>query len=326
MNTIFESKVYKETKQSSIYADIYYHGTQTPVVIYIHSGALIFGTRKWLPLEQVEIYKNAGFSVISIDYRLAPETRFELIIEDIEDALYWIRNTASKMYDFNTNKLALIGSSAGAFLSLLSGTMEYRPNAIVSFYGYGDILGKWYSEPSEFYCERPIVKLAEAEESLSDSEVSDGSWERFNYYLWCRQHGTWVETVTGFDRERDSELLRKYNPIDNISKKYPPTLFLHGDKDTDVPYEQSLMMHRALREFGIETDLVTIHGADHVFDQNINDEQVKRAFEKTVCFLKKTLVVRRGSLLRTSANTASPQRVAVASLGPPEGFQGSEGS
>lgn len=32
MKTIYESKVYKETKQSSIYADIYYHGTQTPVI------------------------------------------------------------------------------------------------------------------------------------------------------------------------------------------------------------------------------------------------------------------------------------------------------
>ena len=289
MKTISETKVYKKTMQSSIYADIYYHGSFTPVILYIHSGALIFGTRKWLPIEQVEVYKNAGFSVISIDYRLAPETKFELIIEDIEDAINWVRTTASKLYDFNTDKIALIGCSAGAFLSLLSGTMEYRPNAIVSFYGYGDILGKWYSEPSEFYCKKPIVKLVEAEQSLSDSEVTEGSWERFSYYLWCRQQGTWVETVTGLDRDIDSELLRRYNPIDNISKEFPPTLFLHGDKDTDVPYEQSLMMYEALRKVGIQTDLVTVNGTDHVFDQKNNDPQVKSAFEKTVGFLKKHL-------------------------------------
>lgn len=289
MKTISESIVYKKTEQSSIYADIYYHGSQTPVIIYIHSGALIFGTRKWLPIEQVEIYKNAGFSVISIDYRLAPETNFQLIIEDVEDALKWVRSTVSKMYDFNTDKIALIGSSAGAYLSLVSGTMECRPNAIVSFYGYGDILGKWYSEPNEFYCRRPIVNLVEAEKYLSDSEVSEGSWERFNYYLWCRQHGTWVEKVTGFNRDIDSELLRKYNPVDNISKYFPPTLFLHGDKDTDVPYEQSLIMYEELRKVGIETELITVNGADHVFDQNMNDVQVKKAFEKTVGFLKKHL-------------------------------------
>ncbi len=289
MAIIYESKVYKNTKHSSICADIFYHGSETPVIIYIHSGALIFGTRKWLPMEQVEIYKSAGFSVISSDYRLAPETKFELINDDIQDALNWVRTTASKMYDFNTDKLALIGCSAGAYLSLLSVTMVNRPNAIVSFYGYGDILGKWYSEPSDFYCKKSIVKLVEAEKSLCDSEVSEGSWERFNYYLWCRQQGTWVETVTGLDRENDSELLRRYNPIDNISIDFPPTLFLHGDKDTDVPYEQSLMMYEALRKAGIQTELVTVSGADHVFDQNINDPRVKSAFEKTVGFLKKHL-------------------------------------
>ncbi len=289
MNIKCESMVYKETEHSSIYADIYDHGSQTPVIVYIHSGALIFGTRKWLPIEQVEIFKNAGFSVISIDYRLAPETKFELIIEDIEDALYWIRNTASKMYDFNTDKLAMIGSSAGAYLSLLSGTMAFRPDVIVSFYGYGDILGKWYSEPSEFYCKRPIVKLEEAERSLSNCEVSEGSWDRFQYYLWCRQQGTWGEAVTGRDRDVDREFLRKYNPIDNISKDFPPTLLLHGDMDTDVPYEQSMMMYEALRQAGIQTELVTIHGADHVFDHNLNDPQVNRAFETTVRFLAEHL-------------------------------------
>jgi len=281
--------IYKKTKQSSIYADIYYHGRQTPVIMYIHSGALIFGTRKWLPMEQVEIYRNAGFSVISIDYRLAPETKIEWIVEDIQDAISWVRNAASELYDFNTNKLALVGCSAGAYLSLLSGTMAYKPDAIVSFYGYGDILGDWYSEPSEFYCKRPIVNLEEAKQHLGDYEVSEGSWDRFNYYLWCRQHGTWVKAVTGMDWDLDMELLRKYNPINNISENFPPTLFLHGDKDTDVPYEQSIMMYESLRKIGIQTDLVTINGADHVFDQNINDPQVKSAFRRITDFLNKHL-------------------------------------
>jgi len=289
LKTICDSIIYKKTNQSLIYADIYYHGHQTPVIIYIHSGALIFGTRKWLPLEQVELYKKVGFSVISIDYRLAPETNLELIVEDIHDALNWVRSTASEMYDFNTNKLAIVGCSAGAYLALLTGTLEFRTNAIISFYGYGDILGEWYSKPSEFYCKRPMVKLEEAEKFLSSSEVSEGAWERFNYYLWCRQHGKWVEAVTGLDRVKDNELLRKYNPIDNISNEFPPTLFLHGDKDTDVPYQQSLLMYEALQRFGVKTELVTIRGADHVFDQNMNDVQVISAFEKTIDFLTKHL-------------------------------------
>lgn len=284
-----ESRVYKRTAQTSLCADIYYHGEQTPVLIYIHGGGLIFGSRQQLPTERVDIYKQAGFSVISIDYRLAPETKLPAIAADIQDALHWVRTEASRLYDFNTDKIALVGNSAGGYLSLLMGTMNERPDAIVSFYGYGDILGAWYAEPSEFYRRRPIVRLDEVEKLLHKGEVTEGGRERFDYYLWCRQHGTWVESVTGLNRDKDVELLRMYNPIDNIMPGFPPTLLLHGDEDTDVPYEQSVMMHGALREAGVQAELVTMKGAGHGFDRNMQAPGVRQAYEKTVAFLKKHL-------------------------------------
>ena len=54
-------------------------------------------------------------------------------------------------------------------------------------------------------------------------------------------------------------------------------------------YEQSVIMYEKLKETGIETELITIEGADHVFDQNFNDLQVQRAFDKIIKFLKKYL-------------------------------------
>jgi acetyl esterase/lipase len=36
----------------------------------------------------------------------------------------------------------------------------------------------------------------------------------------------------------------------NVSEKYPPTLLLHGDKDTDVPFEQSEQMAQELKRYG----------------------------------------------------------------------------
>jgi len=82
-----ETRVYKQANNCSISADIYYQGADSPVIIYIHGGALIFGTRTWLPLEQIEYFTSSGFSIVNIDYRLAPETEFEFIIEDIKDAI-----------------------------------------------------------------------------------------------------------------------------------------------------------------------------------------------------------------------------------------------
>ncbi|WP_018758351.1 alpha/beta hydrolase [Paenibacillus terrigena] len=281
-----ETRVYKQANNCSISADIYYQGADSPVIIYIHGGALIFGTRTWLPFEQIEYFTSSGFSIVNIDYRLAPETEFEFIIEDIRDAIEWVRTKAIEWYDFDINNIAVMGSSAGGYLSLLTGTMDVKPQAIVSFYGYGDILGDWYSQPSEFYCKKPMINRTMASESIGNIEVTTGVWERFDFYLYCRQQGVWVQEVTRFNRNKDSDNLIKYNPINNISEDYPPTLFLHGDQDTDVPYEQSVLIYEKLKEKGVYSKLITIEGADHVFDHNFNDPTIQRAFMNVVEFLR----------------------------------------
>jgi len=285
-----DTRIYKQAGNCPISADVYYQGTASPVIIYIHSGALIFGTREWLPAEQIEYFVNSGFSIVNIDYRLAPETKFELIIEDIKDAIKWVKNKATEWYDFDTDNIAIMGSSAGGYLSLLTGTMDIKPKAIVSLYGYGDILGGWYAQPSEFYCKKPIINREEAIKYIGKNEITNGEWNRFNFYIYCRQHGVWVQEVTKMDPVKDLNLLKKYNVIDNIGKDYPPAMFLHGNQDTDVPYEQSVMMHEKLKEAGVVTELITIENADHVFDQNFNDMQVQKAFSDIVKFLKKYLI------------------------------------
>lgn len=159
-------------------------------------------------------------------------------------AINWVRTKAIEWYDFDVSNIAVMGSSAGG--SLLIGTMDIRPKVIVSFYGYGDILGEWLSKPSEYYCQKPIIDKETASQYVRDSEVTNGQWERFNYYLYCRQHGVWLKEVTGIINEHEHNKLIQYNPINNITVEFPLTIFLHGDQDTDVPYEQSVLMHKKL--------------------------------------------------------------------------------
>ncbi|OPA73784.1 hypothetical protein BVG16_27275 [Paenibacillus selenitireducens] len=284
-----QTRIYKELENCSLYADVFDQGRSTPVIVYFHGGALIFGSKSWLPQEQIEFFTNAGFSVISIDYRLAPETKMEWIIEDIRDALTWVKNTAIQWYDFDASQIILMGSSAGGYLSLLAGTMGFKAKAIVSFYGYGDILGDWLANPSEHYCSRPMVHRSNAYELLGDREITDGSWDRFNYYLFCRQQGNWVSEVTGYDRIRDKAKLTRMNPIQNLTSEFPPTLLLHGNQDTDVPYEQSVIMNEKLQEYGVDTRLITIEGGDHGFDQHFHEPSVQRAFHNVVDFLRRHL-------------------------------------
>src|SRR6267143_6935030 len=54
-----------------------------PVVVFIHGGALMMGDRKMSakPGSLFEALLNAGFVVVSIDYRLAPQVKLPTIIE-----------------------------------------------------------------------------------------------------------------------------------------------------------------------------------------------------------------------------------------------------
>jgi dipeptidyl aminopeptidase/acylaminoacyl peptidase len=63
-------------------------------------------------------------------------------------------------------------------------------------------------------------------------------------------------------------------------------LLLHGDKDTDVPYEQSVVMAEALARAGVEHQLLTIPDGGHGFDYRMEDPVVTGAFEQVLAFLK----------------------------------------
>ncbi|MDD4834252.1 MAG: prolyl oligopeptidase family serine peptidase [Lutispora sp.] len=143
-----------------------------------------------------------------------------------------------------------------------------------------------YSRPSEFYCQRPIITSDSAYNYVGHNEISEGAIDRFIFYLYCRQNGVWINEVTGYDPIKDKSQLLIYNPVSNITTEYPPTLLLHGTSDTDVPYEQSIIMNERLKRAGVKSEILIINGAEHLFDKNFNNLDVKNAFERVVAFLK----------------------------------------
>jgi acetyl esterase/lipase len=121
-----------------------------PVVVRIHGGALINGHRDWdndkLCLKLLE----EDYAIVSVDYRLAPETKLPDIIEDIEDVFDWIHEKGPELFQIDVSKIAVTGNSAGGYLTLTSGfRVKPRPTVLVAFYGYGDLIGDWYSTPSK---------------------------------------------------------------------------------------------------------------------------------------------------------------------------------
>lgn len=282
---------YKVAGGCAIKADVYREADSAirPVIIFIHGGAMIGGYRND-PLIVIEMLANAGYAVVSIDYRLAPETKLKDIIEDIRDAFGWVREEGRELFNIDPNRIGVVGNSAGGYLTLMSGfVVDPPPKALVSIYGYGDIDGSWCSKPSPFYCRQPLVAEPTARAAVGThtiSEISPPSNRKF-FYLYCRQHGSWPKAVTGYDPEIEPEAFNPFCPIRNVTAKYPPTLLLHGDQDTDVPYEQSVAMAKKLEDVGVEHQLVTVLGKGHGFEvDGFTDPVVASAFNKILAFLR----------------------------------------
>src|SRR5947209_935798 len=81
--------VYKTVGKVELEADVYRapgDGVR-PVVLWIHGGALIAGYREAENPPGIRAALcRAGYVVVSIDYRLAPETKLPAILEDLQDA------------------------------------------------------------------------------------------------------------------------------------------------------------------------------------------------------------------------------------------------
>ena len=290
MNYTKYTHVYKQNDLYALKLDAYLPENSVkslPVVIYIHGGALIFGSRKDVNENEIQAILNEGIAYISVDYRLAPETKLMDIIVDVEDAIWWVREEGAKLYAFDESRIAVLGKSAGGYLALLSGTFQNRPNDIISFYGYGDILGDWYSCPSSHYCKSSLVSENEAKKCITSNILTHADYpERWPLYLHARQTGSWASLVSGYKASEISEKLVPYCPILNIDSQYPPTFLLHGSNDTDVPVEQSKDMYSALLDMNIKTQIYIQQNGEHGFDrkwQNTPDE-----FGCVVCFLKET--------------------------------------
>jgi acetyl esterase/lipase len=82
------TRTYKTVGDCAIQADVYRSSNPGahPAVLWIHGGALIMGSRRAIPEAQLRRYLEAGFAVVAIDCRLAPETKLPEILQDIEDA------------------------------------------------------------------------------------------------------------------------------------------------------------------------------------------------------------------------------------------------
>lgn len=123
-------------------ADLYRSKTPGPypAVILIHTSGLkhqkdlrryMHGTARKLA--------SRGYLVLNVTYRTPPEDTFPAPLEDIQAAIDWLENNASRE-NIDTTRIATFGYSLGGHLALLTGFQDSRIKAIVAGAAPSDLM------------------------------------------------------------------------------------------------------------------------------------------------------------------------------------------
>ncbi len=116
-NVITSDTVIKNRTGDNIQTRIY--KCQKPslkTLLYVHGGGWVTCDIDTHDTFCKYLTHYAGINVVSINYRLAPENRFPAALEDVEDALYWIKNEKEELVT-DENFIGVGGDSAGGNLS-----------------------------------------------------------------------------------------------------------------------------------------------------------------------------------------------------------------
>ncbi|MEM7656544.1 MAG: alpha/beta hydrolase [Bacteroidota bacterium] len=235
---------------------------QIPVLVYIHGGAWIAGSKISVNNARFNgafnALREAGYAIVAPDYTLAKlgKTPFPACIEDAFAALAWVEQEA-ETYGFDLGNVGLLGESAGGHIAMMctfakaedyGQSLSYEPTYLVDVYGPADLKQLYYDQvPLVDSIKQRVERLPEA-------------WQdNFNLPLY----------LFGFDPATDAEradsFASLYSPVQFASAKAPPILMIHGDEDRVVPHSQSQLLQAKLEEVGRSYQFQTLEGVDHAF-------------------------------------------------------------
>jgi acetyl esterase len=89
---------------------------QPPVVVYFHGGGWVIGSIESHDAPCRELAARSGCAVVSVDYRLAPETKYPGPLDDCLAATEWAAKSGHE-HGFDGNRLVVAGDSAGGNLA-----------------------------------------------------------------------------------------------------------------------------------------------------------------------------------------------------------------
>jgi acetyl esterase/lipase len=196
-----------------------------PVVFFIHGGAWMRGHKGDLQLVPFIGGVTRGYAIVSLGYRLVPNVRYPDNLFDIKAALRWVAKNA-ETYLLDASRTALCGSSAGAHLAMMA---AFTQGQVV----FGD-------KPDAPTCRvlAVVEQFGPTDFSMVHAQYDESGFPR----VYEPGVPNEVDAMLGVQAKLIPNLLRFFNPIDNVHPDVPPMLLQQGKRDPIVPYQQAVEM------------------------------------------------------------------------------------
>ena len=216
-------------------------------VIYLVSGGW-FSAHESINPQFAKSLNDIGFTVFEVVHGSQPRYKIAEIAKQITRAVRFVRTNAATYY-VDPERLGLTGASAGGHLSLLTAGRADNGNPEA-----GDLVERASSAVAAVVAIFPPTDFLNYGSSTPQVLLSSPTFAPFRPAFGLPANPT---------PEQINEIAKDVSPIYNVSAKFPPTLLIHGDKDTLVPLQQSEIFRDALVKAGIVNELVVIPGAGH---------------------------------------------------------------
>ena len=224
--------LYKRSPSSELYLDIFTPENEPqlrPAVVFVHGGAWRTGHRSHHN-ETASYLAKQNFVGITIDYRLSREALYPAALEDINDAIEWLREHHI-IYGIDPNKIVISGASSGAHLASVIATRQdqyAKVQGLINIDGVPDLS----SEKVRQFEDRPNKKSYAA--------------------LWL-----------GGRFEQVPALWKAVSPILHVDKHTPPSLFINSSHDR-FHVGRDVFLAK-LHEFGTPSYVHMIEDTPHPF-------------------------------------------------------------
>ena len=230
--------------------DIYLPGLDKenyPVIITIYGSAWKSNRSKagnYIKEKLIKPLLDSGFAVASINHRSSSDAAFPAQIHDVKASIRFIRANADK-YNFDQNFIGITGSSSGGHLSAMAGTtshvnlMNGNVGNHTNFDSHVDAVVDWFGPTNFLIMDECGSRITHNNPDSPESLLIGNPIQ---------------------DYKKDVMLA---NPITYINKRTPPFLIIHGMLDLTVPPCQSKVLHEALKENNLESNLILIKDGKH---------------------------------------------------------------